>query len=394
MHPVRLSIEGVFEDGYLYGGVLYLITQDQELWLFDWDAFVEDFISRIPHLRWILKWSFLRNHFLSTEQFKDIWDTCDAWQSLWPALQEASEKQFAFAFDELELFAVCRMALTTELINDITIYNFVLYFADECGTYESLLVQENRRLRLPLKPEKLHDVPTFGLSAKYRLLNTSCAEDGLFSLSTFSENRLEQPHPWRYHFEKFSLGSVWIGSDFISYGSGEEFDYLMNVRSTYRKQVAEQADEEREAIEHIGERVLNIREIVRGRHQPKGVKSVFTGMYRVYVCDMEGQLLVYRRARRKDKFLQKGLEFERVVHDQIGTIYGGVTVHSMAILDTGEGTFVEDETGLYLLEGGSNALVRSFPAAKWYDRLVLSIKDDHLSMACLWPTPHSSNGLE
>jgi hypothetical protein len=402
--PISLRIIGRYQDIYLYKGNLYLWTTENDLQVISWDALISAVASSTDSL--IVNWSFTRNDFLRSSQFKDMLNDSMMRELLSRKLLQADDSDIALEPPYLEKFRTQIIDNHVEDTTDMLFYRDVLYISSASGVY-SRHTGNNRGLLDPASLQKIHDAYTVSISAKYRTLNGACCEDGLFCWSTVElKQRAEQV----YRSEKFTRATSWLHSDFLTL-EDDSFSYHVNQRYNQPPRLSdatqlvespkktpvetsnvgentESLDES--SIEKYGIAVFGETDLVKEATARITPRTLFTLANSVFLCgkvDNHHRLIRWKRPARDTRFQDEGFVEGVIYGDIYNDVFSGAAIDSRTVvLDTENGSLIcEDKSEPYWLSHGMNVGLRAFSDSRWYVNLVCSIKEDHVLVSCIWP---------
>jgi hypothetical protein len=394
--PINLRILGEYEDVYLYKGALYMWSVDNDLQIVDWQRLIGAVSEYSDKL--VLKWSFTRNDALRSWQFKEMIKDPEMLESLSRKLLRVDEDTIVLEEPDVRPFTIATISNGVGDLTDVLLYRDVLYMSTLSGVYGRRPQGHSESIYLA-ELDRINDLHTVSITAKYRTLTGACCEDGLFCWSSLDK---DYHSPQVYHADKFTRAASWLYSDFLTLEE-DSFSYHVNLRpqdleqakkyglESHRQHDGDETDTSDEgSIAHYGVDVLEDRQLLRAAEERQIPRTIFTAGNSVFVCGhVNGHyhLARWTKPRKDQVFHERGLTLKASYHDIYADVFwGGAIDSSTAVLDTDRGTLIYDERGEpYVLSDDVNVGVRGFSDSKWYVNLVCSIKEDHILFSSIWP---------
>src|ERR1700744_1481583 len=180
MKTIRIYLEGNFQDGYLYGGQLFLIQNDGQLKAAPlWDIISKNLDSRSDEYNFF-RFIFSQNNWLKNEQsmaFLGIPGFRENFDKLW---NRFSKIQYSFNVDDQDCLK-CLQQLDSTPTFDMTIYGMRMFIGNRNGLYESgFSISNTNEVRLNEPLQRVFDSRTTNISAKSGSVMISSNSDGLF----------------------------------------------------------------------------------------------------------------------------------------------------------------------------------------------------------------------
>lgn len=381
--PISIRLIGEFTDSYFYKGRLFLWRTDRSLWVLNWENIIYKLTTQFPDdALLVFKWGFLRNNYLSGEQYEDTLANRSLAKELSRLLELVVKAEIVL--DLFDSYQECQVSdFPVEHITDVVFHYDGLYVSSTSGVYGSRLHGIGNK---PL--ERLSDAHTVSISAKYRTVNGACCEDGLFCWPTLEREEKEV----LFHSPRFTRATSWIGRDFMSLEDYAIHYYLNDWEQTRGEPEPERRGSPRMRADHIqlfGVKEFSSSDLLANGDLQFEPTSLFTSQYQVFMygfLHQQPMLVRMQRPRGDRRFFDTGLQpLSQQPID--GHVFQCSAVASGdAVLDTESGTLVVPrESEQYILSGSMNVAVRAFPSSKWYRYLVCSVKEDHAEITCLWP---------
>lgn len=226
MKPIKFNIDIKAQDCYLYGGHIFIVTDNGELIFCSFTKFVKQLINFDSIQKSFLRLNFLRNDYLKNTQadyffsipnfravFDNIWANMSAND---PITLKVDSDNFGF-IDKIPELPVYEMKA----------YAMRLYISTKKGMYETELKTESDGYNLkPSKLKKVFDEKVIGINAKSGTIFASAGTEGLFhgnfSNKTNTLKILEKP------IRHKSLKTSWSNYNIANYTDSNRFDYLIN----------------------------------------------------------------------------------------------------------------------------------------------------------------------
>lgn len=226
MKPLKFHIEVKAQDCYLYGGHIFIITENGELIFCSFTKFVKKLIKYNELYASFLRLSFLRNDYLKNTQaeyFFSIPTLKESFDAAWEKL--SGDNDIVLEIDEDDFEYICNIP---ELpVYDIKAYAMRLYIATKKGLYEIELKTDSDGYKLnPSKLNKVFDAKVIGVNAKSGEVFASAGTEGLFHGSFLNKKNIleivEKP------IQKKSLKTAWSSYNIVNYSELNKFNYLIN----------------------------------------------------------------------------------------------------------------------------------------------------------------------
>lgn len=397
MNPIKLNIKGDIFDGYLYGGYLFAVMNDGFFGKISMVKLINKKFNSNSDTFKLLYLSFIHSDWLHNSQAEmllTITEMQKSWYKIWTA--QASETPIEINIDKSDLDFIT--VLDDMPLLDIKAYNMRIYLGNRKGIYEGELYPSKNSTLLDLpKIEKLSDIRTNFINAKFGSILVSSNQEGLFFGNLWGNNgRLkigERP------IKPSSVRTGWMKYDLVNYETKTSLSYIQNkhINDKEGKYRHNQLSEEREP------RKIIIEEFGNHIHDWKDLKlniDLDTILYTFNDKEYEYFLLNNGTIEGR-KFNITGSDLDNVVFRQKGKRistkknYKKVLSTNIMYLNNNIGYVIEYNSGVDVLIDGNitsicempAASVRTYPNSIRY-RNVISIFHDEGLLLCSFPNFH------
>lgn len=225
MKPIRIHIKYEAQDGYLYGGRLFLICNDGAIKSIPlWKIITSNLESSTNEYN-LFKLAFDRNNWLSNSQARAFWGIKGLKNQLLKEWNKLSKIDYQFTINEEDLKVLSEVKRMP--VFDFRFYGMRMFIGDRSGLYEAgISLNGDSEIYLNESVERVLDSRTTGITAKSGSLMISSNSDGLFH-GTFNKIN-ERVKVYNKPVKPVSLRTGWTGYDVINYESQREFKYLKN----------------------------------------------------------------------------------------------------------------------------------------------------------------------
>lgn len=258
MKTLRIHIKGNFQDGYLYGGQLFLIENEGSVKsVCLWEILALNLIPNTDEYHFF-KLVFTQNNWIVNDQAKSYLGISTFKKSFNRLWSRFSRVEYSFDVDPKKSIHLSTIESTP--VFDFKLYGMRMYIGNRNGLYEAPISIKNLRdVSLNRNVERVFDARTTQISAKSGSVMLSSNTDGLFHGQILDyESKLAVKE--RAIADK-SLRTNWSGYDLVNYEQQNHFSYL---KSEYTKvenrQVLYSLDDESSkkiSIDKIGETSLS-----------------------------------------------------------------------------------------------------------------------------------------
>lgn len=228
MKTIRFYIKGDFQDGYLYGGQLFLVENNGELKTIPlWDIITQHIHPGSEEYDFF-KIIFSQNNWLKNEQgrsFFSIKHFKESFDRLW---SKYANIEYCFSIDKMSPKVL--QQLDSVPVFDMQIYGMRLFIGNRKGLYESgFSINNDNSVYLNEDVERVFDAKTTNISAKAGSVMISSNSDGLFhgQMVGIGSRLKVKSKP----ISDNSLRAGWSGYDVLNYESQKSFDYLKSAFS-------------------------------------------------------------------------------------------------------------------------------------------------------------------
>lgn len=263
MNNIKIHIKGQFQDGYLYGGQLFLLGNNGSIDSINlWDLVSQNLVYKSDEYHFF-KLIFTQNNWLTNIQansFLGISTLKKQFDSLWKVL---SKIEYNFELPKDKSFQISKNESSPAF--DFQIYGMRLYVGNRDGLYEAPFnISGNNEVKLTRKIERVFDARTTQISAKAGAVMLSSNSDGLFHGQLLNyESKLSVKQK---AIAPKSIRNSWSGYDLLNYEAQNKFDYLKGKYSVSeeRKYLYSQDDEtsRKISIDSIGEKSFPITSLI------------------------------------------------------------------------------------------------------------------------------------
>ncbi|AYL98724.1 hypothetical protein [Mucilaginibacter celer] len=262
MKTIRFYIKGDFQDGYLYGGQLFLIENGGELKTIPlWDIITQHIYPGSEEHDFF-KIIFSQNNWLKNEQGKSFFSIKqfkEGFDKLW---RKYTNIEYEFTMDKSEPKVL--QTLESVPVFDMQVYGMRLFIGNRQGLYESgFSINDDNSVHLNEKIERVFDAKTTNINAKSGSVMISSNSDGLFhgQMVEIGSRLKVKPKP----VSKNSLRSGWSGYDVLNYESQRNFDYLKSAfsRTEERKYLyKDEANTNKISIDDVGTEAYSLHDLL------------------------------------------------------------------------------------------------------------------------------------
>ena len=224
MQPLKLTIDGSFFDSHIYREKLYLFDLDGSISTYNWQKILQSWAVP-PDARIALTCAFFQSNYLYGSDFNLLLSDPEIKSVLLKRFAELEKQQIVVTKDHLKHALIDRQDSPLPFPHSsLEIYNRVAYSASSEGVHAAT-VGPGLTHSFSTRVKKLLDIPTVAVTASWRTLALSCAEQGLWELpiSSYGDNGLEQTTELPSSGNDWNFYSIFSSS----YDSG---GYLANYR--------------------------------------------------------------------------------------------------------------------------------------------------------------------
>lgn len=262
MKTIRIYLPGDFQDGYLYGGQLFVVQNDGAIKSVAlWDIISQNLRYKSEEYNFF-RFVFSQNNWLKNEQatlFLKIPGFKENFDRLWEKFSKANYVFTANADNILKQLHQLDSVPTF----DFKIYAMRMFLGNRNGLYETgFSVSDKNAVRFNGPLERVFDGRATNISTKSGSVMISSNSDGLFHgrLTGIGERLTVKETP----VSAKSLRSAWSGYDVLNYESQNSFDYL---KSEYSKTASRQYlyrdenESQKISIDNIGTEIYSSHEL-------------------------------------------------------------------------------------------------------------------------------------
>lgn len=265
MKTLKINIKGKFQDGYLYGGQLFLVENSGEIKAINLWTVISQNLKYNSDEYHFFKLVFTQNNWLSNGQasnflgiskfkkdFKLIWETY-------------SKNEYIFYIPESKELLLGKIENTP--IFDFHLYGMRMYAGNREGLYEApISINDQNFVSLNNSIQRVFDARTTQISAKSGSIIVSSNTEGLFhgQLKDYNSHVTIKEKP----ISAKSIRTSWSGFDLINYETHHNFNYLKSEYSSTeeRNYLYSKEDESSRkiSIDLIGEKSYPLKELISG----------------------------------------------------------------------------------------------------------------------------------
>lgn len=225
MNPIKLRIKYDAQDGYLYGGRLFLICNDGAIKSVPlWKVISSNLNSSTTQFH-LFELAFNRNNWLNNNQAKTILGIEGLRNQLKKEWDKFSKIEFHFTINEEDLTLLSKVKRMP--VFDFKLYGMRMFLGDRTGLYEAgVSINGDSDVRMNESLERVLDSRTTGITGKSGSLMISSNSDGLFH-GRFNQID-KRVKIYKKPVKPVSLRTGWTGYDVINYETQRDFNYLKN----------------------------------------------------------------------------------------------------------------------------------------------------------------------
>lgn len=224
MNPLKITFDHNVQDGYMYGGKLFLICNNGDIKYTTMESILANNLDYGTDEYKFLKLCFSRNNWLINTQGKSLLEVQDLKKSFDKLWRRFSKIEYEFSFgDNLKTLSTIK----DMPVFDFNIYGMRLFIGNRKGLFEAGISLDNEdTVRLNENIEPVWDSRITGITSKSGSLMLSSNSDGLFhgTLNGINKRLTVKTKP----IKPISLRTGWTGYDLINYVAQNDFAYLKN----------------------------------------------------------------------------------------------------------------------------------------------------------------------
>ena len=263
MKTIRIYLKGNFQDGYLYGGQLFLIeNRGRIISVSLWDAISKNLKYGTDEYHFF-QFIFSQNNWLKNESSARLFKISSFkgnFDKLW---KKFSQIEYQFTTDNLQgLKTLQELEVAPTL--DMKIYGMRMFVGNGNGLYEGgFTLSQTNEVILNEKIDRVFDASSTNISAKSGSVMISSNSNGLFHGQLFEiGQRLKVKE--KAIVDK-SIRSGWSGYDVVNYESQNSFDYLKSEFSkTSERQYLyqDESDTKKISIDNVGTEIYALDDLL------------------------------------------------------------------------------------------------------------------------------------
>jgi len=357
---VKFSIDGRFSDVHPYMDYLLLLTQDYELCVVDWVAWIQRVMEDIPNERAFVHATLLENRGLAKLSGKS---------------RPAGLRNLGTVPEDLIKY---RAQLGITSCSDWVVYNRTLYYATSNGVWMMPLLI-NGDFDGVMSPQEIVDSRAFHLRARFGLVAMACGANGLAARGTYAWDFQRLPEIDLRVIHDLPTDRIgWMHENIVSirpnaasllYNSLVKADYggLMYQTQGERRAIGDFSYRRRPPDELFADHLL--------------FERAFTSNSRLYAWSGSNVKVAAFEDASPLNQLEVVEEFELPVE----TIFEGSSFERGLVFDTDRGTYFVNAVSLkpQLISPKENVVVRTFTQSRKYPRQVWSVKEDRIDITAV-----------
>lgn len=226
MKPLRIHINYNAQDGYLYGGRLFLVCNDGTIKAGSLWRIISSNITYGSNEYKLFKLAFDRNNWLLNDQANSFLHLEGIKKQFEKEWNKYADIEYNFIIHEEDLKVLTH--LDSMPVFDFRLYGMRMFIGNRNGLYDGgIKLKTDYEVELiGNRIEKIFDSRTTGITAKSSSIMISSNSDGLFH-GTFNSPS-ERATVNGKAVKPMSLRTGWTGYDIINYESQKDFNYLKN----------------------------------------------------------------------------------------------------------------------------------------------------------------------
>lgn len=391
MKTLKLHIEGNFQDGYLYGGQLFLIENSGRIQSISLLTLLASNFKYGTEEFNFLELALTRNDWFINYQGKSIFNITDfkaAFNKLWKKYSKI-DYSIKLPHDEIK----DHDEIGTPPVFDFQLYGMRLYVGNRDGLYEApISIDRNVKLNKPLT--RVFDARTTQISAKSGSIMISSNTEGLFHgrLSQYENDLevLEKP------IKNKSIRTSWTGYDLINYEDHKHFDYLVNdySKTDERQYLYSRGDESSQkiSIDKIGEKTISLESLIKNLNfKEDDIVYSFNSSRSCFFFLKSGEFIntYFKKDSQNDDVklsanlfrLPNGLKSNNKILKPISTkiVPGG------CIIEYFDKVVLVQNGKKILLESKPVTAIKTFPQSLRYKNMVAIFDGEGVSLHCMYP---------
>jgi hypothetical protein len=374
---LTVRLQAQLDDVGLYAGYLYAFGRDGRIRVYDWERLVHE-QTEDGRLWNVAELAFVRNDVLGTTT--NLFSLQGYGKEVRTFAKRLSKKDISINLADHKPDTEAKSPVSFP--RDVAFYNGHLYLTGREGFFVSTIAQNGHSGGLST-PEMVHDFAGVALRAKFGVICISGGHSGVLCLplAAFDDALPDAGEPF-YADSVTSRKSSWMYEDILNVQLDGGLGYIDN--KTERRKESYGLEKERQYITHLGERFIGDDDIVRDFGDGK-IEMAFASNNILYALDSSWVMHMARKHSELGDEETVGFHEWRSVPFK-GQVFDGFSMTKGLVLDSEEGTFYLTAIGRpSLLHPGENVTVRSFSNSRYYTRLIVSVKDDHTLVSCVWP---------
>ncbi|HEY3388778.1 MAG TPA: hypothetical protein VGK38_04345 [Prolixibacteraceae bacterium] len=262
MKPLKIHIKCDAQDGYLYGGRLFLVYNDGAIKsVLLWNIMSHN-LNLLSDEYKFFKLAFDRNNWATNRQGKSIFAIKAIQNQFIKEWNKFSNICYSFTIKEEDLTTLT--TVKSMPIFDFRLYGMRMFIGNREGLYETgFSIEGLEDIKLNEGLDRVFESRVTNITAKAGSLMISSNSDGLFHgrLNAINKRISVDQTP----VQTISLRTGWSGYDVINYQTQRDFDYLKNSveQDTERRYLFSAGDEDSKKIriEKIGQESIPMNEL-------------------------------------------------------------------------------------------------------------------------------------
>lgn len=265
MNTLKIHIKGEFQDGYLYGGQLFLVENCGDIKSISlWNIIIQNLTPNSNEYHFF-KLVFTQNNWLTNSQanaYLGLLKFRKDFKSIW---QNYSRNEYYFTLPKEKNLILGK--IDNAPIFDFQLYGMRMYAGNRDGLYEApISINDQNIVKLNKSINRVFDGRTTQISAKSGSVIISSNTDGLFhgQLTNYENDLLVKEKP----ISDKSIRTNWSGFDLVNYETQNNFNYLKSEYSATeeRNYLYSKEDESSRkiSIDLIGEKTYPLKDLITG----------------------------------------------------------------------------------------------------------------------------------
>ena len=275
MKTIRIHIKGDFQDGYIYGGQLFLIENNGNINCVTlWDVISKN-LNHDSDEYSFFKLVFSQNNWLLNEQGSTLLKINEFKESFNKLWKRYSKIEYSFDLETNNQKLLHTLDTTPTL--DFKIYGMRMFVGNRNGLYEAgFSIDDSNNVSLNEGISRVFDAKVTNLSAKSGSVMISSNYDGLYHGQMIGIGERLKVKNQSIYGKSFRSG--WSGYDVVNYESQKNLNYLTSEfsRTEDRRYLfKDEAETRKISIDVVGKEIYGLNELL-GNSKLNEDKIVFS----------------------------------------------------------------------------------------------------------------------